>query len=174
MVAEVVCRVVLSRCDVEPRLRSGMVARPCRSALVAFVVSAASANALNGAEQAPWSWCAPPRTPEPLLADAREHAAGETPSAQVFRRANALPVVDVRSVEIVKDEGVCRRAAEAYRPSHARTDPKWPLRPVIIARVGPLYMVDDQRNRRGRGATWAVLVYSSDFKERHGHFGDGY
>lgn len=151
-----------------------MAARACRSALVAFVVSAVSANALNGAEQAPASWCAPPRTPEPLLADAREHAAGETLNAQVFRRANALSVVDVRSVEIVKDEGLCRRAAEAYRSWHVRSDPKWPLRPVIVARVGPLYMVDDQRNRRGPDAFWSVLVYGPDFKERHGHFGAGY
>lgn len=122
----------------------------------------------------PRSWCAAPRSPEPLLVDAREHASGNSLQAEVFRGTNKLPILDAKTVEIVKDENICRRAAEAYRAWHLRELPTWRLKPVIVARVGPVFMVDDQRSRRGRDVSWAVLVYDSNFNERPGHFGAGY
>lgn len=151
-----------------------MLACTGQSTLLAAVLLAAASAGLTAAEQAPRSWCAPLRDPEPLLADAREHASGDSLGARVFRKANGLPVLAEEAVAIVTAEEVCRRAAKAYQAWHLRELPGWQLRPVIVARVGPLYMIDDQRERRGRGASWAVLVYGPDFKERHGHFGAGY
>lgn len=116
--------------------------------------------------EATTKWCAPPRDPEPLLADARRHASSDALEAQVFRTVNQLPVLGEDAVSLVVDETVCKRAADAYRRWHLREMPDWPLRPVVVVRVGPLLMVDDQRTRTGRSATWAVLVFDEQFNER--------
>jgi hypothetical protein len=78
------------------------------------------------------------------------------------------------AVSLVVDETLCKRAADAYQRWHLRDTPEWPLTPVVVVRVGPLSMVDDQRTRTGRDATWAVVVFDGQFNERPGHFGGGY
>ncbi len=66
---------------------------------------------------------------------------------------------------LVREEEVCRRAAIAYRDWHLHSDETFSqLRRVLVAVVGDVYMVDDEREPTGRSAVWAVLMFDHSIK----------
>jgi hypothetical protein len=112
--------------------------------------------------QAPKStrWCPDPRPDEPLLDDARDL---RNPKDSIW--ATRLYVFEIprvpadAKITVLRDEGVCRAGAQAYA-AHMRGifGEGWPVKPVLVVRVGNLYLVDDQRSRNGKEAIWTALV----------------
>lgn len=150
--------------------------------LAAAVVTVAGLATVEGfqliAQSVAWSppgWCATPRVAEPLLADAKRHASSADFHSQLFRRMNSLPILLADNIVLVRDDEICRTAAIAYRDWHRPSvDVYGRLRPVLVAMVGDVYMVDDARERTGADAVWAVVMFDQAFRERPGHYGSGY
>ncbi len=70
-----------------------------------------------------------------------------------------------RSVETVKNQGVCEAAAVAYARHRVmeQSEPKpRPVVPVAVVRAGPVWIVDDQADGGGRGIfdqSWRILAF---------------
>jgi hypothetical protein len=70
-----------------------------------------------------------------------------------------------RSVEIVRDQRVCERAAVAYARHRVmeQSEPRpRPVVPVAVVRAGPVWIVDDQADGGGRGIydrSWRRLAW---------------
>ena len=117
------------------------------------------------------SWCAAPRSNEPLLLDAKRLLGSSDPESARQRKKYSLN----RSspVKVIRDEPTCRQASHAYwsvlRTSvpdlfggHADT-------PVLTVRVGSVYLVDDQRSRDGRDAYWEVMIFDAKWQRLSGY-----
>jgi hypothetical protein len=76
-----------------------------------------------------------------------------------------IPLVPNAKIDVIRDEALCRRSAVAYG-DHMRSvaDENWTAKPVLVLRVGDMYLVDDQRSRKGVDAYWTVLLFSKDWK----------
>ena len=121
----------------------------------------------------PSSWClapilkkAPgPYAQDPILADAHwlmDPKYLEQPADGIREALNSNTD---RSVEIVKEQGVCEAAAVAYARYRMmdQTEPKpRPVVPVAVVRAGPLWIADDQADGGGRGIfdrSWRILAW---------------
>ena len=96
------------------------------------------------------SWCAAPRRDEPLLNDAQlllEGKLWENDNADILAALREAPD---RSIEVVTDQHICEVAAAAYA-RRRMTDPTdttpRSIVPVLVVRVGRLWLVDDLRDR---------------------------
>jgi hypothetical protein len=125
----------------------------------------------------PPSWCLAPKldkSPEPfaqrpILDDARwlvdpeylEQLRIDGPAEML----EALRGNTDRSVEIVRDQRVCERAAVAYARHRVmeQSEPRArPVVPVAVVRAGPVWIVDDQADGGGRGIydrSWRLLAW---------------
>lgn len=117
------------------------------------------------------TWCAAPRSNEPLLADAKRLLGASDPESVRHREKYGLNRTS--AVSVIRDEPTCRQASHAswnvLRTSvwdrflgHADT-------PVLTVRVGSVYLVDDQRSRDGRDAYWEVMVFDAKWKRLSGY-----
>ena len=117
------------------------------------------------------SWCAAPRSNEPLLADAKRLLGSDDPEPVRHRKQYGLDRTS--PVRVMRDEPTCRQASHAYwdvlRTSvwdrflgHADT-------PVLTVRVGSVYLVDDQRSRDGRDAYWEVMIFDAKWHRLSGY-----
>jgi hypothetical protein len=119
------------------------------------------------------SWCAAPRSNEPLLLDAARLLGSSDPESSQQRKKYGL---NRRSpIRVIRDGPTCRQASQAYwnmlRTSvpdlfrgHADT-------PVLTVRVGSVYLVDDQRPRDGRDAYWEVMIFDARWHRLSGYGG---
>lgn len=123
----------------------------------------------GGREQ---KWCAAPRQSEPLLKEGIRLGTGNDEETKGQRAIIGIAPVAADSITIIRDEAVCRRAAEAYRNvlrasvadrfgSHADS-------PVLVVAVGSVYLVDDLR---ARGTYWEVMVFDRGWRRRYGYGG---
>ena len=103
-----------------------------------------------GLQSGATSFCLVPRSDEPLMDDARLLMKGEhnweSDNEEIRKALNEWPD---RTVEVVRDGGVCERAARAYARRRI-TDPTEitprTVLPVLVIRVGAVWLVDDQRD----------------------------
>lgn len=109
-----------------------------------------------GVKTKPASWCASPRPNEPLLIDAHQLVEGklwENDNAEILQELEAS---GDRSIEVVTDQSVCELAAVAYARLRLmeRTDtaPR-SIVPVLVIRVGRVWLADDLRDRGGGSET---------------------
>lgn len=108
--------------------------------------------------------CLVPRRHEPLVDDARllmnEEHVWEHNNVEIRKALKESPD---RSVGVVRNERVCERAARAYARSRMsepiETTPRVVL-PVLVIRVGPVWLVDD---RRGGGIS-ETGVYTQSWR----------
>ena len=125
----------------------------------------------------PSSWClAPilkespePFAPRPILEDARWLVDPEyLEQARIGGLTDMLEALGSntdRSVEIVKDQGICEAAAVAYaryRVMEQSEPAPRPVVPVAVVRAGPVWIVDDQADGGGRGIfnkSWRILAF---------------
>jgi hypothetical protein len=78
-----------------------------------------------------------------------------------------VPRVPAEEVVQVRDTAICERAATAYRDHLRRfVNKEWPDAPVLVVRVGQMYLVDDLRSRQGPDAYWEVMVFDQHWKHR--------
>ena len=119
------------------------------------------------------TWCASPRVDEPLLRDARFEPArgvGRPGPDSIYINLAHLPRrsrpirVPSDSIQVVRDESVCRRAAHLYADLIREESPDWTTKPVLIVRVGSFYLVDDQRSRDGASPVWEVHVFDHNWE----------
>ena len=110
-------------------------------------------------------WCAEPRPEEPLLRDARGLANPDDAGWATSRAVFDIPLIPSAKIDVIRDEALCRRSAVDYG-DHMRSvaDERWTDKPVLVLRVGDMYLVDDQRSRKGVDAYWTVLLFSKDWK----------
>ena len=119
----------------------------------------------------PSSWCAPPRSNEPLLLDAKRLLGSSEPESARHREKYSLNLNS--PVRVVRDEPTCRKASHAYwsvlRTSvpdlfggHADT-------PVLTVKVGSVFLVDDQRSRDGGDAYWEVMIFDDKWHRLSGY-----
>lgn len=117
------------------------------------------------------SWCAAPRSNEPLLLDAKRLLGSSDPESARQREKYGLNRNS--PVRVLRDEPTCRQASHAYwsvlRTSvpdlfgaHADT-------PVLTVKVGSVYLVDDQRSRDGRDAYWEVMIFDDKWHRLSGY-----
>ncbi|MGH7459666.1 MAG: hypothetical protein ACREMA_01395 [Longimicrobiales bacterium] len=67
------------------------------------------------------------------------------------------------------DESTCRRAAQAYAELLRRWVTRdWVDRPVLVVRVGRVYLVDDLR---ARDKYWEVMIFDVDWTRLAGYGG---
>jgi hypothetical protein len=118
-----------------------------------------------GAKTKVSSWCATPRPNEPLVDDARRVVERKlwADDAEILA---ALRAPD-RTIEVIRTEEVCEAAATAYarlRIHEAETAPR-PVVPVLVVRLGQVWLVDDLRDRNLVSETgifsktWRVLAW---------------
>jgi len=118
-------------------------------------------------------WCAAPRTNDPLLQEARALGTSTDSAWAAKRDAYRIAAVPSDQVARVQDEAICQRAAIAYRDYFRRfVKPDWPDAPVLVVRIGEMYLVDDLRQRKGDDAYWEVIVFDKTWKRRSS-YGDG-
>jgi hypothetical protein len=119
---------------------------------------------VTGAAQTParTRWCAEPRPDEPLLRAAqglRDPAdTGWATTRYVFK----IPLLPDANITVIGDETICRELAEIYA-DHIRSvgDPGWAARPVLVVRLGSMYLVDDPSSGDGY---WTVLLLDSKWQ----------
>jgi hypothetical protein len=124
------------------------------------VICSACVSAIATAQNPPSThWCAKPRPHEPLLRDAQGLRDPNNREWATRRYVFKIPLVRDAQVAVVSDEATCRAGAEAYA-DHMRGifGAGWPAKPVLVIRVGELYLVDDQGPRDGKSAVWYALV----------------
>jgi hypothetical protein len=119
------------------------------------------------------AWCAPSRSEEPLLADARNLIRATDADWKHVRETVKLGRVAIDSVMVIRDDEVCRRAAAAYWAILRSAVPdRFGSRadtPVLVLRVGSVYLVDDRRSRSGRSAYWEVMVFDRSWRRLYGY-----
>ena len=120
---------------------------------------------VEGPAQAVTRWCAEPRPHEPLLRDAHGLVSRHDSAWASTRYIFDIPLVPGATVDVVRDEAQCRRGAVAYA-SHMRSvlASEWTERPVLVLRVGEMYLVDDQRSRKGKSAYWTALLFDKNWE----------
>jgi hypothetical protein len=117
-----------------------------------------------GVKTKPASWCARPRPDEALLNDARQLLEGNLWEGDNAEIMAALREAPDRSIDVVRDQRVCEAAATEYaRRRMPRRDPPAPraVVPVLVIRVGQLWLVDDLRDR---GSLSETGVYSKTWR----------
>jgi hypothetical protein len=97
-----------------------------------------------------------------------------TDTLWTHRRTILQPgVAATDSVEIIRDEGICRRAAAEYWSILRRAVPDLfgsrADAAVLVVRVGRVYLVDDLRTRAGPGAYWEVMLFDHTWTRRYGY-----
>jgi hypothetical protein len=109
--------------------------------------------------QTPTNWCAEPRPDEPLLHDAQGLRDAENSVWATRRYVFKIPLVPDAEIAVVQDETICRAGAEAYA-AHMRGifGAGWPAKPVLVIRVGDMFLVDDRGSRDGKHGHWTVLL----------------
>ena len=122
--------------------------------------------------ESPLTWCASPRIEEPLLRDAIRFGFGDDPQATSFRNMNHVERIAADVIAIVHAEAVCEAAARAYDALEYRGTARQVFRPVLVVRVGRMYLVDDVRPR-GDGF-FAVYPFDDQWRPGFGAFGDGH
>jgi hypothetical protein len=119
------------------------------------------------------AWCAPSRSEEPLLTDARNLIRSSDADWKHVRETVKLGTVPNDSIVVIRDDEVCRRAAAAYWAILRRSVPeRFGSRtdaPVLVVRVGSVYLVDDRRSRDGRSAYWEVMVFDQSWGRLYGY-----
>ena len=121
---------------------------------------------VTGVAQTPTSmrWCAAPRPDEPLLRDAQGLRNPEDSVWATNRYVFDIPLVPDAEIAVVRDEAICRERAKAYADHIRRVaDPDWLDRPVLVIRVGDMYLVDDLSSRDGY---WTVLLLDNKWRTR--------
>ncbi len=107
------------------------------------------------------SWCRASRANEPLLLDVERLLTSEDPESA--RQRETYNLSRSSPVTVVRDQAPCRRASQAYwdvlRTSVTELFGKHPDTPVLTVKVGPMYLVDDQRPRKGPDAYWEVMIF---------------
>ena len=134
------------------------------SILLAAIVIAGSATDST--------WCASPRSPEPLMADAIRLGTSTSTDAEHDRVRMNISPVPRDSIQFVHDETVCRQAAAAYWAVLRRWVPDQfgdqPDTPVLVIALGSVLLVDDQRSR---DAYWEVMVFDGAWQRLYGYGG---
>jgi len=117
------------------------------------------------------SWCPASRANEPLLLDVERLLTSEDP--EWVRQREAYNLSRSSPVIVVRDEATCRRTSQAYwvvlRTSVTELFGKHPDTPVLTVKVGPLYLVDDQRSRNGPDAYWEVMIFDRGWHRVSGY-----
>lgn len=118
------------------------------------------------------AWCAPPRKPEPLMADAVRLGTSTSPDDERDRRRMSLTLVPRDSIVYVRDDAVCREAAFAYWSTLRRWVPdlfgSHPDAPVLVIALGSFFLVDDQRPRDDY---WEVIIFDHRWRRLHSYGG---
>ena len=107
-------------------------------------------------------WCAEPRRDEPLLRDAQGLRDPADSSWATTRFVFDIPLVPDAKIAVVRDETICRERAESYAHHIRRVaDPDWITKPVLVVRIGSMYLVDDLSSRDGY---WTVLLLDNKWQ----------
>jgi hypothetical protein len=117
-------------------------------------------------------WCAAPRPNEPLLREAN-HLGTSNDSVWASKRAlDDVARVSRDQVVQVRDEAICKQAAEAYGTYLRRyVSQDWKDTPVLVVRIGERYLVDDLRSREGPDAYWEVMVFTKEWRRKASYGG---
>jgi hypothetical protein len=136
--------------------------------IVVSSICCAAGFYVTGAAQTPAGsrWCAEPRPDEPLLGDAKGLRNPADTSWATTRYVFKIPPVRADAeIAVVRDEAICRSGAEAYA-AHMRGifGEGWPVKPVLVIRVGDMYLADDLGPRDGDHAVWTALLLNNKWQ----------
>src|SRR4051812_23855170 len=108
--------------------------------MIKIMVAFALAATLSSSLPAQKSWCLKPRSPEPLLAEARRIGTSTRLEAVETRQRLGLKRLPLDSIRLINDEVICKAAASAYWTFLRKILPDLfgthPDSPVLVARVG--------------------------------------
>ena len=136
-----------------------------RSLAIVLVVSVSAIAPAQS--QVVTRWCAAPRADEPLLRDAHDLGTSDDSVWVAKRFIHEVPRVSSEAIVLVRDEAICHRAARAYGDRLRRfVDKKWRDVPVVVVRIGEMYLVDDLRPRDGSDAYWEVMLFDKTWRKR--------
>ena len=146
-------------------LGRGLNMFPVKSSLLLGLLGTALTIDPTGGHEVP-SWCAEPRAAEPVLVDALRLGSGQDSVAAAQRAEYEVPHVAVDEIVLVRDEKTCKQAANAYLNHLRRFVPsqEWPDAPVLVVRIGDVYLVDDLRSRTGDDAYWETMVFDKTWR----------
>lgn len=143
-----------------------------RFLVVLLIVPAIAAGQAPGQVPPVTHWCATPRPRDPLLLEAKQLGTSDDSVWASRREHNRFTRVPPDQVVPVRDEEICRRAAQAYADYFRRAvDPGWKNAAVLVVRIGDMYLVDDLRPRVGADAYWEVIVFTKDWQRRASYGG---
>lgn len=120
------------------------------------------------------AWCAKPRVPEPLLADAKRHASGDDLHSRLFRRTIYRCSRSTRSCSRRMKRSAAAlpsRIGSGISIPAVRTVNSDPC--VWLLSVMSTWLTMGAE-RTGPNAVWAVLMFDQEFQERPGYFGSRY
>lgn len=122
----------------------------------------------------PLTWCAEPRTPDPLLLDALELGTIDEYDGSALddlRIMHRIPLMPADQIAMVTDEGSCETAARAYDAAtsiYRNISRAQSVQPVHVVSLGPLYLVESAGDRR---QGYEVKFFSRSWKHLRGGFG---